>query len=136
MGVAVYIVIEKADNKLGDGPDLVDGKGLAKAWDALVPIANRLGVKPLDQFVSMGVEELASMIGEEEMQEQGMEIPKEKFFPATEGLMTVEKLISHLKQNKNAIKDAEWCLTDLEAVAENLRYAASKKRGFRIAWEY
>ncbi len=84
-------------------PD-VDGKGLDRAWDALEPLCELLGVSSLMRFFSMSESQQRHFELEE------AQLFQEEWFVATEGLKTVRALLAHhqddvARVNSNTITD-------------------------------
>ena len=135
MGASVYIALEK-QFKNSDALPVVDGKAIAKNMKKLTHTATKLGVKPLDVFVSVNQDELANLIGEDAVAKSGVELPKEQWFSASEGLTTIKKLLSHVETNKTGFDKPESLINDLKAVEKKLVLAKSKNIGFRLAWDF
>lgn len=118
MSVAYYIVL---DNDEPGFDTMVDGKALAHE-EKIDALCEKLGLKALEDFLSMSEEDLADMLGEE------IELPEgegEKWFTPEEGLAFVSALVAHIKANPGSVKDAEGCLRDLAQYAEVLEQAKS-----------
>lgn len=94
MAASLYIVVE------GDDPGFdifVNGHALARNEDALERLAERLYVRPLLDFFSADENSMAVLL------EQGAgnpewvsHLPQPQWFTATEGLLTVRRLIEFL----------------------------------------
>ena len=121
MGVAFYIALEQ---DIPDFDPMMDGKGVSGATDELEAMAATLGVRPLMEFFSINPD-LAS-----EFLEEGGEMPKEEWFAASEGLVTVEALQTHLIANPSLLPRQEMVLEDLADMHRVL--AAASAAG--IAW--
>lgn len=87
MGAALYIALEQ---KIPGLDTMVDGKMLSRAEEPLAQAAERLGVRPLREFFSMSADEAQALLGEDVA---GIDIPPAQWFPAEEGLKTVDALL-------------------------------------------
>jgi len=135
MRASVYIALEKQLND-SDPLPAVDGKAIAKNIKKLTDTATKLGVKPLDTFVCVNQDELANLIGQDTVAESGVELPREQWFNASDGLVTIKKLLSHVEKNKTGFEKPESLIRDLQAVEKSLDFAKSKNVGFRLAWDF
>lgn len=112
MGAAFYIVLEKEI----DGLDtMMDGKMLARQIDALDSVAQKLGVRPLSEFVSMDADAASAILGEDAA---GMEVPPLQQFSAADGLATIEALLSR-PEAQAAIQDLKDAERILSAAAQH-----------------
>lgn len=106
MGVALYIALEE---KIPGVDTMVDGKMLSKAEEHLALAAERLGVRPLTEFFSMSGDEAQALLGEDVA---GIDIPPTQWFPAEEGLKTVDALLGVIEESpdtKAAKEDLLGC---------------------------
>src|SRR6516225_5658503 len=109
MSAALFIVVEHEVPGLGT---FVNGKALGRS-NHLEGLAQRAGVRPLMEFFSMSPEEAAQAI-----EELGGELPQDglpavQWFPAQEGLATVQGLLGQVTVDPQAIPDAEAVTSDL-----------------------
>jgi hypothetical protein len=119
MGAALYIALEKT---LPDVDTLIDGKMLSKVEKQLAKTAKRLGVRPLMDFFSASADEAADLFGEDAA---GIDIPAAQWFPAEEGLKTVDALLAAV----DASPDLRAAKDDLLGFQRLLREA--QKHGVR-----
>jgi len=105
MGTALYIALEE---KIPDVDTMIDGKMLSKAEKPLAKAAKRLGVRPLMEFFSTSADEAADLLGKEVA---GIDIPAAQWFPAEEGLKTVDALLAEVDSSSElrAAKDDLLC---------------------------
>ena len=122
---ALYIVLERQEPGLDT---YVDGKALSRAEGELAALARSLQVTPLMNFFSMNPEDLPA-----EMQGLGAEVPDgapaEEWFSATEGLVTVRKLLQHVDDNSNSVPRGPEVANELTGFLHLLEEA--EKRGIR-----
>lgn len=120
MGAAFYIVLEKQIPGLDA---VIDGKMLSKAEERLAEVATRLGVRPLMEFFSMNPEEAGSFLEGEGLDD--VEVPPEQWFPAEEGLRTVQALLAEVGASPE-LQNAKEDLLGLERVLK-----VAQKNGVR-----
>jgi len=132
--MSVYIKLEKKSS-IQDDFNGIDGKAVSKHWKELNSIAKQKEVKTLDEFVSASADDLANLIGEEGLEEAGIELPKEQWFSAADGLRAIEFLISYCQDNKKAFENMSRLLADLEGFKAGLKAAQSKKIGFHFFFD-
>jgi hypothetical protein len=100
----------------------------AKNWDKLTAAARELGIKPLQDFVSIGEKEL-NALGKKVLG-NAVVVKKERWFPAHEGLTTIRKLISRVSQDKHGFEKTRMLVRDLQSY-ENI-LSAAEARGSRF----
>ena len=132
--MSAYIKLEKKSS-IQDELIAIDGKAVGKHWKELNSIAKQRGVKTLDEFVSASTDDLANLMGEEDMEEAGIELPKEQWFSAAEGVRTIDSLINYCRDNKKAFENGNSLLADLEGLKASLNAAQSKKIGFHFFFD-
>lgn len=110
-----------------------EGVSLLHEYETLDRLALAKGLTPLSGFgdnrsvpegFDGGPDELDELLG-----------PWDEWFPASEGLRTVEGLVETIKSNPKAIrklKEPEYVLEELEELARCLRIAEKKKAQFRL----
>lgn len=118
MGTAYYIVLETEIDGLSTA---MGGKMLARHIEALDVEAQRTGVCPLSEFISMDVDSLVDLLGDDAAD---MAVPPLQQFSAHDGLATVRALLP-LLEARPAIDD----LRDCERIL-----AAAEKLG--VAWHF
>ena len=119
MGAALYIVLER---QIPGIDTMIDGKMLSSAEKQLAEAAKRLGVCPLMEFFSISPDEAAGFLEGEGIKP---EIPAEQWFPAEEGLKTVEALLSDV----DTVPESRAAEDDLLGFQRVLREA--RKHGVR-----
>src|SRR5215469_7236995 len=92
---SLYIVLEK---KIPNSDTFVNGNMLSRNTEELDKLAKRLKVTPLMEFFSPSKGELASVVGDEEV--ENITLPEEKWFMAEDGLQTVGALLSGLGKSR------------------------------------
>ncbi len=134
MGVALYVALEKEIP--GFDASSVSGKFLAKAQKKLDGIAQRKGLKPLEDFISTNPEEILGLLEDVGGVPDGLEIPAEQWFRPSEGLKTVRGLLQYLRDDPSGIRNVRDVINDLEATAEVLAAAAKKRIRFHLAVDF
>ncbi len=111
MSVAYFIVLDSEDP---DFDPFVDGKMLAKYQDEVNALAERLGLKQFEDFLSQDLSEF--------------DVPDmdDLWFEPSEGIKWVEVLIDHLKTNPEALPEAADVLEDLEDYLNVFKEAGSR----------
>ena len=120
MGAALYIVLEIQIPGLDT---MVDGKMLNRAEERLAEAATRLGVRPLMEFFSMNTDEAGDFLGGEGLDD--IEVPAEQWFPANEGLKTVQALLGEVERRPE-LRDVREDLLGFERVLK-----AAEQNGVR-----
>src|SRR5688572_4257478 len=109
MSAALYIVLERKEPGLDT---YVDGKALSRAEGELDTLAQSLQVTPLMKFFSVDPEELLA-----EVEGLGGEVPDEappeEWFSATEGLVTVRKLLQHVDTHLDSVPSGHEVANEL-----------------------
>ena|SRR5258707_11157392 len=119
MGAALYISLEK---EIPGVDTMIDGKMLSRAEQHLSGLAERLGVRPLMEFLSVSADEASDLLGEDVA---GVEIPAAQWFSAEEGLKTVDALLAEA----DAFPESRAAKDDLLGCQRVLRQ--SQKHGVR-----
>jgi hypothetical protein len=134
MGIMMFIMLKREIPGLKDE---LDGKGLAWHHVDLDSIATGIGVPTLSDFVSMTAEEM-----EEMMAAAGQDVPegfKEEWFPAADGLRTVEALLVHFRHHLATVKKfqrGEGVVGDLKEAARILGVARRHRVRFHFTCAY
>ncbi len=114
MGAAYFIVLER---KI-DGVDTsMDGKSLSRHIESLDEAARELGVRPLSEFFSADLVQLAELMegGGEDIEPLALQQ-----FRAQDGLATVRALASHTAAGVDGVaQDLGECDRILSAAAEH-----------------
>ena len=121
MGAADFIVL---DNPEPEFDPFVNGKAIAREAERLSRVASSLGLKRLDEYVSLSRDEAASMSGEIGIGDDA-QAPPEQWFNADEGLAWVARLRAHIRSEANSVNDAEAVLADLAEYERVLSQANS-----------
>lgn len=135
MGVALYIVVKK---KIRGFDPFVNGKAIGHADEkAITDLCTMLGVPSLFSFISQDLGELEEFLLDEGLDmEEPDELPKEEWFSAEEGLVSVRALIAHLANNASALANAEAVIEDLREYEQVLVTLAEKKTLWHFAVDY
>ena len=135
MAASIYIVVEGED----PGFDIfVNGRSLARNEDALERLAIRLGVRPLIEFFSADENSMALLIEEGAGNPELLRsLPPPQWYAATEGLLTVEAMLSALGEDPLQLgSEGTQVLSELEEYARVLR--KTEQRGLRwhvaVSW--
>jgi hypothetical protein len=133
MSAALYIVLERKDSGLDT---YVDGKALSRAEGELKALAQSLQVTPLMNFFSMNPEDLVA-----EVEGLGAELPDEappaeEWFSATDGLVTVRKLLQHVDANFDSVPSGNEVANELTGFAHLLEQAEKCGIRWHLAVDY
>ena len=119
MSVVYFIVAEREI----DGVDVsVNGKALARS-KSITRLAQRAGVRPLDEFFAMSPEEAADYIEDSGGQVPEDALPGLTWYEAAEGLETVRGMLAHIANPPGSVRDEAAIVRDLrefEAILEQL----------------
>jgi hypothetical protein len=110
MSAAFFIVLEKKDVPFDTS---VNGKFLSNESAQLETIARTLGISPLEEYISYSPEEARAMMEEFGADDDGGELPEQKWFDPQEGLDCAGKLFEYVQTNPDAVGNAEGVLSDL-----------------------
>lgn len=115
MGVALYIALKK---DIPGTDTMIDGKMLGRAEKSLADAAQRLGVRPLTDFLSTSADEAADLLGED--------MPgATKWFSAEEGLRTVDALLADIDTSAELRAAKDDLLGCRRVLREALKHGAS-----------
>lgn len=130
MGAALYISLEKP--VAGFDTTSISGKALEKAQAQLDGFARKLGLTPLADFISTDPEEAAAFLEDEGGIPEGLTIPAEEWFDASDGLRTVQGLLDVIRRDPERLRNVivDHVRVDLEAAEAIL--AAAKDAGVRF----
>lgn len=124
MGVALFIVLDNED----PGFDIeVDGKAVGKAGDKLNAICQALGLPPIDDFISMSMDEVEDMLGED------LPEVEDRWFEAGEGIAYFERIVSHLAEHPAALARSDRVIEDIEQYLSVLRQAKAIGARWRLS---
>lgn len=113
----------------------VDGKTAAKNWEKLTVAARQMGVKPPQDFVSIGKPELTALIGKA----AGSSVkraPGERWFLASEALVTIRALISYVSTARKTFDDGRLLIKDLQGYENILRSAEARGSRFHFSPDF
>jgi hypothetical protein len=99
------------------------GKALARESDRIDTAARRRSVAQLTSMLSESQAALFAQLKDEGFDPSKMRLPPEQWFPAADGLKSIQALIEHVTANLNDFKQPNPILRDLKA-AEALLTAA------------
>lgn len=132
MGVAYFIVLER---ELEGIDSFVNGKAIARESDQLDLIAEALGLRGVNDFVSQDPAALMEMA-----EAMGIDLPHEPpaevWFAADEGLDWVLQIEKHLNENPGSVGDAEEVLADLMEYRVLLETAKSNGMRWHMAVDF
>lgn len=135
MSVALYIVLEK-DIEGFDA--FVNGKAVGHADEQSVnDLCAALKVPSLFSFLSQDPDELEDFLLDDDIEDDEVDgHPREEWFSAESGLMTVRALIAHLVANPSALANAEAIVEDLQEYEKVLAAIAEKKTRWHFAIDF
>ena len=132
MGAAYFIALDNLDP--GFDP-FVNGKAIARHATRLSKLASSLGLKCVDDYVSMNGDDAAAALAEFDLGEE-VQAPAEQWFDADEGLAWIARLRMHLQANPKAVKDAEAVVADLLEYERVLTQAKSVGAKWHLAVDF
>ncbi|KGF71553.1 hypothetical protein DO97_17660 [Neosynechococcus sphagnicola sy1] len=131
MGVAYYIAFNKEELAV----DFTDGKSVARAIDDLNRLAEELGVKPLEAFMGQSVDDIADMLGEEIVVEDGSDGAASWFDPV-EGIAVLDALILALQSDPKRLMSSQDVVEDLQSYKDALLAADTHKAKWHLAIDF
>ena len=94
---------------------MLDARSLWRHLESLDRTARELGVRPLSEFFSLPLEEVAKFMDGGD----GIELPPLRNFPALDGLATVRALLAHhASQAGEVVQELRQCERILSRAAE------------------
>jgi len=150
MGVAYYIALNLDEEDRADIDTFVDGKSFARQLEPLTELVAQLGLEPIDHWVSISDEELASLLDlDDDDEEDGsdedgdseadpealaaLENNEVRWFTAEAGLAYFNALADHLRAHPTAVPDAQDVLSDMEGYIAVLTQAQALKAQWYLA---
>jgi hypothetical protein len=130
MALAMIVTLEREIPELETYTKAKTGKALAREADRLSLAARTVKVPVLGSMLSENQAKLIEQLKADGFDPARMRLPPEQWYPATEGLITVRKLIDHVAANLNDFKQPNPILRDLRAVEKLL--AAAESAGVRF----
>jgi hypothetical protein len=118
MSAAFFIVLDRENPGFDT---MVNGKFLSKDSKRLEKVAESLGIRPLEEYVSYSPEEARAMMadfGSSPEEIEAVKLPEQQWFDAQEGLDCVATLSKHIMANPKAVKNAKGVLADLQEYKE------------------
>jgi hypothetical protein len=128
MHLAYYIRLDSPPKGINHAQKF-EGKTAAKNWEKLTAAAKDMDITPLQDFVSLGKADLATILGKKAVGTTVV-IRKERWFPPQVALSTIRKLMSRIASEKTAFEQPRMLIRDLQAY-ENILTAADA-RGSRF----
>lgn len=125
MSLAYFIVVNHPEPGFDT---FVNGKYVAKQSEQLDTLAKRLGVTPLESFLSV-----SQNVAEEF---DLADTPTEEWFDAEQGLQTVQALIQHLELHPDEVKNVKGVLEDLREYEEVLKNTQKAKMKWRFEMDF
>ena len=123
MSAAFFIVLDKENPGFNT---MVNGKFLSRDSKRLAKIAQSLGIRQLEDYVSYAPDEARALmeeLGAESERAEATKLPEQQWFEAQEGLDLVAKLTDHVRANPKAVTNAKGVLADLKEYKEVLEKA-------------
>jgi hypothetical protein len=118
MSAAFFIVLDRENPGFDT---MVNGKFLSQDSKRLEKVANSLGIRPLEEYVSYSPEEARAMMedfGSSPEEIAAVKLPEQQWFDAQEGLDFVAMLSKHIKANPKEVRNAKGVLADLQEYKE------------------
>ena len=134
MSSAIFIVLDKVEPGLDA---FVNGKTLARHFEALEALAEQLGVRPLSDFVRIDFDEVAAVLEDETLDRSfpPQECPDAAdLYDPEEGLTSVRALLGYLREEPT--EEAQGICMDLMEFEEVLKRAAAVSATFCLNWDY
>lgn len=132
MSVAYFIVLNNPDP--GFDP-FVNGKFLAQNSRGLARIATRLGLRGLDDFVSLDADDVDSMAEELDAPED-ITLSAAQWYDADEGLTWVAQLRTHVEANPQQVRNPAGVLADLHEFEQVFTQAKAIGARWHLAMDY
>ncbi|MEO8735473.1 MAG: hypothetical protein ABI380_02940 [Edaphobacter sp.] len=132
MAASMYIVVEGVDPGFDT---FVNGRSLARHEDALERLALSLGVRPLIEFFSADENSMSLLIEEGAgNQELLRRLPPPQWYPAEDGLITVDALLQALQNDPQQLgTEGKQVLSELKEYSEVLEKARDRKMRWHLA---
>lgn len=133
MSAALYIVLERPIQGFDYS---VSGKALARASEVLDALAEKSGIKPLMKFWSADPEEMSEIAAGlgATLKDNAKPFPAEQWFPAAEGLVTIQGLRAAARTEK--IANLDKILADLDEFERVLNEAKEHGVGWHLAMDF
>lgn len=134
---ALYVVLDRELQTVESTPAW---RSLRHAQHRLSTLCRGLGVRELTDFVADNPEDLADELEDDldllgEVPVDANTLASERWFPAAEGLATVEALLGRLREEPGLVRETDHVLVELDALAAILREAEAHRVPFHLAVE-
>jgi hypothetical protein len=125
MALAILITLERDIPEIAAHTKAGTGKALARETDRLDFAARKKSVPAITAMLSESQAALIAQLKEDGFDPSKMRLPAERWFPASEGLVTVRALADQVSANLNDFKQPNPILRDLKAFETLLTAAAA-----------
>jgi hypothetical protein len=134
---ALYVVL---DRELQSVESIPTWRSLRHAQHRLSTLCRSLGVRELTEFVADNPEDLADELEDDldllgEVPVDANTLASERWFPAADGLATVEALLERLREEPGLVRESDHVLGELDDLAGILREAEAHHVPFHLAVE-
>ncbi len=133
MSLAFILTFQKPLNSLPAMGKGASGKSLAREADRLDFAARKCSVPSLTTFLSESQEMLIEQMKADGFDPSKMRIPPERWFSASEGLVSARALLKHVEINLNDFKQPNPILRDLKWIEAQLVAAEAAKISFHLS---
>ena len=144
MGAAFFIVLNSEDPGFDTS---VDGKALSRHSVRINSVAAKLRLKALEEYSSQSHEDaramMASLMGLEneddlppDAQETLANMPPEQWYDADQGIEYAKQMADHIRQNPQAVKDADAVLYDFDSMLTVLKKAKEHKLKWHLQVDF
>lgn len=114
MSAAFFIILDRDDPGF---ETMVNGKFLAQDAKRLQKVAQVLGIRSLEEYVSYSRADTQAMmeeLGATPTDIESAETSEQAWYNPQEGLDWIEKVIAHLGAEPSSVKNAEGVMADLQ----------------------
>jgi len=132
MALVLTLTLQKDLPALAPYTKAGPGKALARESDKLDFAARKCGVTAITSLLSESHAALIEQLKSEGFDPSKMRLPPEQWYPAAEGLKTVQGLSAHVTANLNDFKQPNAILRDLKAAETLLSEAQSQNVPFHF----
>jgi hypothetical protein len=132
MSIALFVVAEREVD--GVRPD-VDGKALGRC-NQLDRLAKQAGVRPLMEYFSQDPAEAEALLEGEDAPLPPGGLPREQWFSADDGLVTVRGLLAQLAANPRSVPNAPAVVADLQGFEAALLALAGAGSRWHLAVDF
>ena len=144
MGAAYFVVLNTDD----PGFDAtIDGKALSRHSARINAIATKLGFKSLDEYCSQSPDDARAMMADlieledendlsPDAEETLANMPPEQWYDADHGIDYAKQMVDHIRQNPQAVKDADAVLYDFDSMLTVLTQAKERKLNWHLQVDF